>query len=148
MDVIGQVEPQVHGPGRGKEVGGRDVGILADVFGIDFKEKLGHRRVGGNDDVGDLVFLDAALVDQVVDDFVEIADDRSVELVEAVSLEGENDPRDDILAEADLGVVLGVGRDQQVGVEVLDHRAFLGLIRGVEVQQLPLDRSRADVNNN
>ena len=78
MDVIGQLKAKVQGSHRGEEVGCRDIGIFAQVFGVYFKEKLAHSGVCCNHQMGDLLFFNTSHGHQVVDYFVEILDDLSV----------------------------------------------------------------------
>ena len=78
MDVIRQLETEIHGSNRREEVGRRDIGVFAEVFGVDLKEKLGHDGICGHHQMGNLLFFNTSHGHQIVDYFIEILDDLPV----------------------------------------------------------------------
>jgi len=88
--------------GEAQKVGCRDIGIFAQVFGVYFKEKLAHSGVCCNHQMGYLLFFNTSHGHQVVDYFVEIFDDLSVQLVQAIAFLRVDDTGDDILTKTNL----------------------------------------------
>ena len=124
-DVLAQLHPEVAGLHRGVEGRRRDVGRAPDRTRVDPEQQLGHGRVAGQGDGGDVLGVDPGAAHDPAQDAVDRADHHVLHAVEAAGLLGVDDARDDVLAVADLPVELGVlglhlARDQ------VDHLAVDG----------------------
>ena len=75
--MISDVDAEVDGPHRGDEVGRWDIRLFTDVFRIEAQEEMGHRRIPGDDEMGDERTIDPAHVEQFFDNAIEGRDDHS-----------------------------------------------------------------------
>jgi len=84
--MISHIDAQVDGPHRGDEVGRGDIRLFADVFRIEAQEELGHRRIPGDDEVGDERPIDPAHGEQFFDDAIKGGDDDLLQLLQSPDL--------------------------------------------------------------
>jgi len=129
--VVIEVHAQVLRLERRVQRGGRHIGSAPDVARIDLEQQLGHGGVAGQGDRGDVLRVHPRAVDDLAQNRVDGRDHHLLDAVQPARLFRVDDPRDHVLAVADLPVefrVLG------------QHRT------GDEVDHLAVDRGGADVH--
>jgi len=116
MNVFSHVDSQVDRPDRRNEMSRRHVRIFPDILRIKSQKQLRHRRISGDDQVGNQGAVDPAHVQQLLDDPVDGRDNHLLQLLQSPGSLGVYNPGDHILSVTDLGIVIrGFGQGEQRG---------------------------------
>ncbi len=98
----------------GMNVGGRNVGLLADVFGIETQKELGHGRIARDDQMGDQGSVDLAHLEQFLMMPLIVETTTSCSLFQSAGFLGVDDPGDHVLSVTDLAIVIrGLGQGEE-----------------------------------